>query len=37
MTGKEFPGGTVDRNLPANTEDKVSISGPGRLQMPWSN
>ena len=33
----DFPSGTVDRNLPANTGDTGSIPGPGRFHMPWSN
>ena len=28
---KDFPGGTVDKNLPANTEDMHSIPDPGRF------
>ena len=35
--GKDFPGGEVDRNLPANTGDIGSIPSPGRFHMPWSN
>ena len=27
----------VVKNLPANTEDMGSISGPGRSHMPWGN
>jgi len=33
----DFPGGTVNRNLPANAEDMGSIAGPGRYQVPRSN
>ena len=33
----DFPGGTVNRNLPANAEDMGSIYGPGRYQVPRSN
>ena len=33
----DFPGGTVDRNPPANAGDMGSIPGPGRFHMPWSN
>ena len=33
----DFPGGTVDKNLPANTRDMGSIPGPGRFHMPQSN
>ena len=32
-----FPGGTVVKNLPANTGDTSSIPGPGRSHTPWSN
>jgi len=31
----DFPGATVDRNLPANAGDTGSISGLGRFHMPW--
>ena len=31
----DFPGGTVDRNLPANAGDTGWISGLGRFHMPW--
>ena len=31
-----FPGGAVDKNLPANAGDTGSIPGPGRSHMPWS-
>ena len=34
---KDFPGGTVHKNLPANAEDVGSIPGLGRFHMPWSN
>ena len=33
----DFPGGTACKNPPANGEDTGSISGPGRLHMPWNN
>ena len=33
----DVPGGTVDRNLPANAGDTGLIPGPGRFHMPWSN
>ena len=33
----DFPGGTVVKNPPANSEDKGSSPGPGRSQMPQSN
>ena len=29
-----FPGGAVDKNLPANTGHMGLISGPGRFHMP---
>ena len=29
----DFPGGTVDKNPPANAGDTGSISGPGRFHM----
>ena len=32
-----FPGGTVVKNLPANTGDMGFRPGPGRSHMPWSN
>ena len=32
----DFPGGTVDKNLPANAEDVGSIPGPGRAHMLWA-
>ena len=32
-----FPGGTVDRNLPADAEDLGSFPGPGRFHLPQSN
>ena len=35
--GRDFPGGEVDRNPPANTGDTGSIPGPGRFYMLWSN
>ena len=34
---KDFPGGLVIENLPANTGDTSLTPGPGRLHMPWSN
>ena len=30
----DFPGGAVDRNLPASAGDMGSIPGPGRFHMP---
>ena len=32
-----FPGGTVVKNLPANSGDTGSSPGPGRSHMPQSN
>ena len=34
---KDFPGGTLRKNPPANAEDGGSIPGLGRFHMPWSN
>ena len=34
---RNFPGGPVVRNPPANAEDTGSIPGLGRSHMPWSN
>ena len=34
---KDFPGGTVVKNPPANAGDTGSIPGPGGSHMPWSN
>ena len=34
---RDFPGGAVDKNLPANAEDTGSSPGPGRSHMPRSN
>ena len=34
--GEDFPGATVDKNLPANAGDMGSISGKGRSHMPQS-
>ena len=33
----DFPGGTVDENLPANAEDTGLITGPGRVHFLWGN
>ena len=33
----DFPGGTADKNLPANAADMGSISGPERFHIPQSN
>ena len=30
----DFPGGTVDKNPPANAGESGSIPGPGRFHMP---
>ena len=35
--GKDFPGGAVVKNPPANTGDTGSSPGPGRSHMPQSN
>ena len=35
--GPDFPGGTVDKNPPANAGDTGSIPGLERFHMPWSN
>ena len=34
---RDFPGGTVVKNPPANAGDMGSIPGPGRSHMPRSN
>ena len=34
---EDFPGGSVDENLPANAGDTGSIPGPGRFHMPPGN
>ena len=34
---RDFPGGTVVKNLPANAGDTGSSPGPGRSHMPWSS
>ena len=33
----DFPGGTEDRNPPANAGDMGLIPGPGIFHMPWGN
>ena len=33
----DFPGGTIDKNPPANAEDICSIRGLGRFHVLWSN
>ena len=35
--GRNFPGGAVVRNPPANAGDTGSSPGLGRSHMPWSN
>ena len=37
MLCRDFPGGTVVKNLPANAGDTGSSPGPGRSHMPRSN
>ena len=32
-----FPGGSVDKNLPTNAGDTGLIPGPGSFHIPWSN
>ena len=34
---RDFPGGTVVKNAPANAGDTGSRPGPGRYHMPQSN
>ena len=34
---RDFPGGAVVKNPPANAGDTGSSPGPGRSHMPWSN
>ena len=34
---RDFPGGAVVKNLPANAGDTGLIPGPGRSHMPRSN
>ena len=34
---RDFPGGTVVENPPANAGDMGSGPGPGRPYMPWSS
>ena len=34
---RDFPGGAVVKNPPANAGDMGSIPDSGRSQMPWSN
>ena len=34
---RDFPGGAVVKNLPANAGDAGSSPGPESSHMPWSN
>ena len=34
---RDFPGGPVVKNPPANAGHTGSIPGPGRSHIPWSN
>ena len=34
---RDFCGGTIVKNPPANAGDMGSSPGPGRSHMPWSN
>ena len=34
---RDFPGGTVDENLPADAEDTGSIAVPGRSPFLWGH
>ena len=34
---KDFPGGALDRSLPANSRHTVSNPGPGRFYVLWGN
>ena len=34
---RDFPGGPVVKNLPANAGDVGLIPSPGRLHMPWGH
>ena len=33
----DFPGGTVDKNSPANARETSSMSGLGKFHIPWSS
>ena len=33
----DFPGGTVDKNMPTNAGEMGLIPGLGRFHMSWSN
>ena len=35
--GRDFAGGPVVKNSPANAGDMGLIPGPGRSHMPWGN
>ena len=35
--GRDFAGGPVVKNSPANAGDMGSTPGPGRSHMPWGN
>ena len=37
LMGRDFPGGAVVKNPPANAGDTGSSPGPGRCHMPQSN
>ena len=37
IEGRDFPGGVVFKNPPANAGDKGLIPRPGRSHMPQSN
>ena len=37
MDNQEFPGGTMDKNPPANARDTGSIPGQGKFHMLWGN
>ena len=37
INSRDFPGGAVAENLPANAGDTGSIPGPGRSHMPQKN
>ena len=36
LRNRDFPGGAVVKNPPANAGDTGSSPGPGRSHMPWS-
>ena len=37
INAKDFPGGSVVENQPANAGDRGLIPGPEESHMPWSN